>query len=313
MRFALCVALVAAAAVMPASGAARQSFDFPPLMQPPAAEHPGKLVWAELVTPDLAAAERFYGGLFGWTFHEIHAGETRYAIAKLDNEPIAGLVQRSVQPDKHGQSAWLPFLSVSNVQETGQRIVEHGGKELKAPRAYRMRGQQATYTDPQGAVFAVLNSHSGDPPDVLAAPGEWIWGAVITRDPDSDAAFYQDVFGYEVFELPSDARGEHLLLASENYARASVNPLPQANADVQPHWTGFVRVTDVPHAAETAKALGGRVLVEPHEDRHGGTVALLADPAGAVIGIMDWTQTTPPGESPAGESPPATAPPGASK
>jgi predicted enzyme related to lactoylglutathione lyase len=263
-------------------------------MEPGAAEHPGKLIWAELVTPDLAAAERFYGGIFGWTFHDVRTGETTYTIAKLGDVPIAGLVQRNAQPDRQHQAAWLPFLSVSNVQEAGQRILDHGGKELKPSRAYRMRGKQAIYADPQGAVFAVLNSHSGDPPDVLAAPGEWIWGAVMTRDPDAAAAFYQNVFGYEVFEQPTDARGEHLLLASQNYARASVNPLPEAK-DVQPHWIGFVRVLDVQRAADAAKTLGGRVLVEPHNDRHGGTVALLADPSGAAIGVMDWTQTTPPG------------------
>lgn len=296
-RVLLAAALLAVAAVAQTASAAPQSFELPPLMQPPAPEHPGKLIWAELVTPDLAAAERFYGGIFGWTFHDIRAGEKTYAIAKLGDAPVAGLVQKPFERDSQRQPVWLPFLSVTNVQEAGQRIVDHGGKELKPPRAYRQRGKQAIYADPQGAVFAVLNSHSGDPPDVVAAPGEWIWGAVMTRDPESDAAFYQDVFGYEVFVLPSDARGEHLLLASENYARASVNPLPQAN-DLQPHWIGFVRVTDVPRAAEAAKTLGGSVLVEPHPSRHGGMVALLADPAGAPIGVMDWTETTPPGGTP---------------
>jgi predicted enzyme related to lactoylglutathione lyase len=263
-------------------------------MQPQAGAHPGKLIWAELVTPDLVAAKRFYGGIFGWTFHDIGTGDTSYAVAKLGDAPIAGLVQRPMPTDRAGRPAWLPFLSVSSVEEAGRRVLEHGGKELKPLRAYRLRGKQAIYADPQGAVFAVLNSHSGDQSDVLAAPGEWIWAAVVTRDPDSDAAFYQDVFGYEVFELPSDTRGEHLLLASENYARASVNPLPQA-VDAQPHWIAFVRVADVPRAADAAKTFGGRVLVEPHPDRHGGTVALLADPTGAAIGVMDWTETTPKG------------------
>ena len=286
--------LLLAGAMTRLPGADSPTFELPPLMQPSAAEHPGKLIWAELVTPDLAAAKRFYGGIFGWTFQDIRTGDTTYAVARVGDAPVAGLVQRPVAPDTKRQAAWLPFLSVANVQEAGQRIVGHGGKELKPPRAYRLRGQQAIYADPQGAVFAVLNSHSGDPPDVIAAHGEWIWGAVITRDPNAAAAFYQDVFGYEVFELPSDARGEHLLLASQNYARVGVNPLPQAS-DAQPHWLGFVRVSDVPHAADAAKTLGGRVLVESHNDRHGGTVALLEDPAGAAIGVMDWIQTTPPG------------------
>ena len=41
----------------------------------------------------------------------------------------------------------------------------------------------------------------------------------------------------------------------------------------------------------TAKvvALGGRVLVEPRVDRHGGQVAVVADPLGAPFGLLEWT------------------------
>jgi hypothetical protein len=31
------------------------------------------------------------------------------------------------------------------------------------------------------------------------------------------------------------------------------------------------------------------VVVEPHVDRHGGRVALVADPAGALVGLMEWS------------------------
>jgi predicted enzyme related to lactoylglutathione lyase len=34
--------------------------------------------------------------------------------------------------------------------------------------------------------------------------------------------------------------------------------------------------------------LGGRVLVQPHIDRHGGKVAVVADPSGAHLGLMEW-------------------------
>jgi len=247
-----CARLLLFSGLMAVAGtAAAASFEFPPLMQPAAGERPGKLIWAELITPDLAAAEHFYGGLFGWTFREVRTGDSSYAIAKLGDDPVAGIVQRPLRSDRGSQPAWLTFLSVPNVHPAREAILAHGGKELAAPRAYRSRGQQALYTDPQGAVFAILNSHSGDPPDVLAAPGEWIWSALVTRDPDSAAAFYQEVFGFEVFELPSSPRGAHLVLASEQFARASVNPLPRD--DTQPHWVNFVRVTDVARAAETRR------------------------------------------------------------
>ena len=258
-------------------------------MQPAVAEqHPGKLIWAELVTPDVSAAKRFYAALFGWSFQDIHARDTDYSVALLDGAPIAGLVQRAFPPGEHRQPAWLAFLSVHSVREAGRLITTHGGKQIAAPRTYAHRGRQAVYADPQGAVFAVLHSSSGDPPDVLAAPGEWIWSALVTQDPDTDAAFYQDVFGFEVFDLPPEGRAEHLVLSSQQYARASVNAPPAAQTHSPPHWVDFVRVNSVTDVVAKATANGGRVLVAPHTGRHGGLVAVIADPAGAPIGVLEW-------------------------
>ena len=48
---------------------------------------------------------------------------------------------------------------------------------------------------------------------------------------------------------------------------------------------------DAASVASKAVALGGRVLVEPRPDRHGGNVAVIADPNGAPVGIMEWSQT----------------------
>ena len=109
-----------------------------------------------------------------------------------------------------------------------QRTValQNGAKVLFEPHTVPDRGREAVFVDPQGAVFAVLASSSGDPPDVLATPGEWIWSSLITRDPENDAAFYQKLFNYDVFELPASPGVQHLLLASDNYARASANTLP---------------------------------------------------------------------------------------
>jgi len=145
--------------------------------------------------------------------------------------------------------------------------------------------------DPQGAVFAVLASSSGDPPDVLAAPGEWIWSSLITHDPDTDAAFYQALFDYDVFELPTDDGAQHVLLASDSYARASVNSLPANRPNAHPHWLNFVRVEDAVKMTAKVVALGGRVLVEPRVDRHGGKVAVVADPLGAPFGLLEWPDT----------------------
>jgi hypothetical protein len=41
----------------------------------------------------------------------------------------------------------------------------------------------------------------------------------------------------------------------------------------------------------TATQLGGRVLVEPRVDRHGGKVAVVADPFGAPFGLLEWPES----------------------
>jgi predicted enzyme related to lactoylglutathione lyase len=50
-----------------------------------------------------------------------------------------------------------------------------------------------------------------------------------------------------------------------------------------------VRVTSATEMVARVEALGGRVLVKPFPDRHGGLVAVVADPAGAPFGLLEWT------------------------
>ncbi len=180
---------------------------------------------------------------------------------------------------------------MADVNAAKKLALQNGAKLLFEPHSIPDRGREALFADPQGAVFAVLASSSGDLPDVLAAPGEWIWVSLITSDPDTAAGFYQKLFDYEVFELPASEGAQHLLLASDNYARASVNTLPVNRPKAHPHWLNYVRVEDTVKMAAKVVALGGRVLVEPRIDRHGGKVAVVADPLGAPFGLLEWPDT----------------------
>ena len=286
LRKGLLAALLAVAGAVPALAVQIQ---VPPIVEPASLEHhPGKVIFAQLVTSDLAAAKKFYAGLFGWTFRDLQAGGASYAEAYLDGRPVAGLVHKEVPAGGRRQPAWLSFFSVGDVDAAKNVALQNGAKLLFGPRDVPDRGWQAVLSDPQGAVFALLASGSGDPPDVLAASGEWIWSSLITSDPDADAAFYQKVFDYEVFELPADPGMEHLLLASGDYARASVNSLPPNRPKAHPHWLNFVRVEDADKMTAKVLALGGRVLVGSHVDRQGGKVAVVADPQGAPLGLLEW-------------------------
>jgi predicted enzyme related to lactoylglutathione lyase len=151
-------------------------------------------------------------------------------------------------------------------------------------------------------VFAVLQTASGDPPDVLANPGQWIWGALLTADPDTDAAFYQALFDSEVFDTTDDERSEHLVLSTDGYARASCNSFPHDAAKRDPHWLPYIRVANLADTVAKTRQLGGRVLVEPRAEPGGGSSAVVADPAGAPIGLLEWSDSEGQDESASGAS-----------
>jgi len=261
----------------------------PPLVSPASPDHhPGKPIFLQLVTPDLDTAKLFYGTLFGWKFRNARADALDIAVASVDGQPIASLVHRDFPNGVKRQPAWVAYFAVQDVDAAGTLAVQHGAKVLQAPHTLAGFGREAIYADPQGAVFGTLASATGDPPDELVAPGAWIWSTLLTTDPDTDTAFYQSLFDYEVFDLPEDAGGEHFLLASDDDARASANRLPPGPSQ-HPHWLNFIRVVDADATIAELTKLGGHVLVPPRVDRHGGRVAVVSDPSGAPFGLMEWT------------------------
>ena len=266
----------------------------PPISDAASAEHhPGKIVWADLVIPDLESAERFYTGLLGWTFQDIRLGHTDYAVASLGGQPIAGLLQRAPRPGGGSAPQWLTYIAVASVDSAAQAALRNGASMVVEPRSYPRRGRQAVLRDPQGAIFGMLASTSGDTADLLADPGDWIWSTLLTNDVDIAVSFYQTVFGYDAVDLSGDDGREHVVLSTGDYARAGAANLPATARDPHPRWLDFVRVADAAEAAAKAQTLGGQVLVAPHADRYGSLVAVLADPAGAAFGVIEWSESDP--------------------
>jgi uncharacterized protein len=247
---------------------------------------PGKFVWADLVTDDLPAATKFYAELFGWRFHD-YGG---YVIAVHDDRPVGGLFQR---PRPEGQSdarpRWMGYISVSSVARAQRAVTTAGGRVLAAPKKFPKRGEQALFADPEGALFGVVKSSSGDPPDFMAEPGEWIWIQLLSRDGRKAAEFYRSVAGYDIIENVETNRLSDYVLTSEGFARATVRTMPKDRDKVRPAWLPFVRVQSVGESVTKAKELGGKVLVEPKPEFFNGKVAVVADPTGAAIGVLEWS------------------------
>jgi predicted enzyme related to lactoylglutathione lyase len=278
--------------------------DLPPLV-PQAAPAgpvrlPGKMVFAALVTPDLVGAEKFYTDLFRWQFQNANVGGRLIGQASFNGRTVAVIAQLPLQ--KGAMPAWRSFLSTGDVDGSLALAVQHGATLLVKPHDLANIGRDALLADPQGAVFGLLTSSSGDPADVATAPGEWIWSTLVTSDPIADAAFYKTVFGYQTYDAADPSERGHITLASADFARASVNPMPSDHPVLHPRWISYVRVSDLTAMVARATALGAHVVVPPHNDPHGGGVSLIADPAGALFGLLEWQDDPAPGAATAGDA-----------
>jgi hypothetical protein len=60
------------------------------------------------------------------------------------------------------------------VERAQKTTIKLGGRVLAAPGKFPNRGEQAVFTDPDGALFGVVRSSSGDPEDFRAEPGDFL-------------------------------------------------------------------------------------------------------------------------------------------
>jgi predicted enzyme related to lactoylglutathione lyase len=243
----------------------------------------GKIIWNDLVTEDLDAAKRFYGGLFGWTFQDdttSYSGEP-YALAKSGNVYVAGLL--SVPPRRDGQkvSRWVPYVSVPDVDAAIDRVSAAKGGVPVPPRDVRI-GRVAAIADREGAVMGLVKSRIGDPDDATtkAGPGRVVWTELLSNDPSSAADFYRSVVGYDA-RIVERHGGQYTLLVAQGKDRAGILKNPTQNWS--PDWLTCFGVDDPAAAAARAESLGGKILQPVSPEIREGTIAIVTDPAGAVL------------------------------
>lgn len=111
-------------------------------------------------------------------------------------------------------------------------------------------------------------------------PGTFCWTDLVTSDPDAAGAFYADVLGWQLEEIP---RAGFALARVGGRAVASIGPLPDPSQS--PRFNCYVSVASVDATAARARELGGEVLLEPGDVGAMGRLAVLADPAGAALSL----------------------------
>lgn len=252
---------------------------------------PGKFIWYDLVTPEPYASKAFYGVVFNWDFHSIGSGAGRYTLIENKGRNIGGMHFRPAPKGDKGAangSRWLPLMSVPDTATAAKYVETHGGKVIVAPTRFEGRGTHALFRDDEGAVFGVLTSDSGDPPEGVAISGEFLWLDLFSRDPRKSAEFYRGLANYDVTAKETSPQTLRIGLGTAGITRASIMTMPKEVT--QPGWLPFVQMDDVAATVKRATDNGGKVLLAPRPEYYGGHIAVIADPFGGVIGIVNRTE-----------------------
>ncbi len=276
--------LLAGTAAIPAEPARY----WPPITDPATdVQNPGRIVWVELLTLDVGTAAEFYGKVFGWTFQTFGPEDDfkTYTLVLSGDTPIGGMVYvRPKEPEKYPTSRWVGFISVGDVAAAAALVEKEGGKVLVSPREVGSRGTEALLLDPEGGMFGLIHSATGDPEDYLAADDQWLWAELWAGDAAKMAEFYKGIGPYEVRDGAAKGEGAGFQLWSGGYARAGILP---KSGNVPTTWLPYVRVKNVADTVARASQAGGKIYMQPTQ-LHGTSMAVLIDPTGAPIAVAEW-------------------------
>ncbi len=242
----------------------------------------GHIVWHELMAPDGAAAEKFYGALFGWTFKHSDMGPMgTYRVIVAGGREQGGIVQTNAKDGIHPH--WAGYVSVPDVDAAAKTAGENGGRVACAPMDIPNIGRFAYILDPEGAGFIVFRDNNGDatPPE-MPGLGDFCWDTLAVHNGEQALAFYGVVAGWTRGKF-GEAPG--LFFATAEGQTIVDVEAPQGGAPS--HWMTHVVVQNLDNARAKAESLGAKIYAPNIEVPGVGKMAVIGDPWGAVISIFE--------------------------
>ena len=254
---------------------------------------PGKMVWHELLTDTPQQTEQFYGGLFGWEFRPLPDARLNYKLIYNQGRAIGGMIDQTRLPTDADISQWVSLLSVTDSHAATATLAGNGGAVFTPPTELGDRGTIAVVADNQGALFALLNSASGDPPDSdEIRTGDFMWDELWARDADAAAALYKTLAKFEIEATVLEGGDEpvpYKVFSSQGQPRFGIRNNPVV--DMPPMWLQYLRVQDkaaLDAVLAKVESLGGRILLPATKRPSLGHMAIIAGPSGAGVALQTW-------------------------
>jgi uncharacterized protein len=239
----------------------------------------GTFCWIDLGTTDVSGAKAFYGGLFGWEFEDLPAGDgARYTMCRLQGLDVTGIHEHS---DEEGTN-WSSSISVDDSDATTTRAEELGATVVVDPFDLPGTARMSVIRDPAGAEVGLWQAKGFEGARLVNEVGTWTWNELATTDVDAASAFYAELLGWEANDLPVPIRRASFTLG--DLLVGGVHALTEQEAGAPPSWTVAFRVAEADQSADEVRRLGGTILVPPM-DVPVGRFSVVADPIGTVFTV----------------------------
>ncbi len=252
---------------------------------PERTSHPsGTISWTDLETTDQEGAKAFYGGLLGWEYEDMEAGEGAiYSMAKLGGRSAAAMSgQRAEDAEKGIPPHWNLYVTVEDLDATVGKVAEAGGQVFAEPFDVFDAGRMAVIAEPGGAAQCLWKHGTNIGAEVVNEPGAMSWADLATTDAPAAQAFYSAVLGWR-FEVMSEEPPYWVIFNGERSQGGMTVPPPGAPSN----WFPYFVVEDVEASAQKAQETGATPFLGPIDIPNGGRFTLIADPQGAPFGIFE--------------------------
>ena len=113
----------------------------------------GTFYWNELMTRDVERAKKFYAETIGWSFDDMPmpAGSGTYWIAKMGDQPVAGIFDISGPEFGPVPESWMAYIAVDDVDARVKKALAAGAKQMKPTFDVPGVGRIAILMEPGGA------------------------------------------------------------------------------------------------------------------------------------------------------------------
>ena len=118
-------------------------------------------------------------------------------------------------------------------------------------------------------------------------PGSFCWPELATTDSAGAKAFYRELFGWDANDSPAGPDMVYTMLQKSGKSAGALYQMGAQQQGMPPHWGLYIAVASADAAANKAKELGGKVLMEPFDVMDIGRMAIIQDQQGAIFSVWE--------------------------